>query len=104
MFNFLLRFFLYLGEFVQDSKTGKPSVKRYGLALAITVLCGVMLGVGLVISVVTLNAPVQSYIELVRILSSTLEVLAGLVLTATTTGYLVDKAQQNKVSKSDDNS
>ncbi len=104
MFNFIPRFLYYLGEFVQDSKTGKPSVKRYGLALAITVLCGVMLGVGIVISVVTLNAPVQSHVELIRILASTLEVLAGLVLTATTTGYLVDKAQQNKSNKSNDNS
>lgn len=100
MFKFIPQFLRYLGEFVQDSKTGKPSVKRYGLALAVTILSGVMLGVGLVISVVTLHAPDTSHIELVRILSSTLEVLAGLVLTATTTGYLVDKAQQSKSEKS----
>ena len=94
MFQFIPKFLCYLGEFVQDSKTGRPSVKRYGLALTVTVLCGVMLGVGIVVSVVTLNSPAQSNIELVRVLCSTLEVLAGMVLTATTTGYLVDKAQQ----------
>jgi hypothetical protein len=88
----LYSFLLWLGDFVRDSGTGKPSVKRFGLALCVTVLCGVMLGIGAVITFTTFHAPDAQIVELVRILSSTLEILAGLVLTAVTTGYLVDKA------------
>lgn len=88
----LYSFLLWLGEFVADSKSGKPSVKRYGLALCVTVLCFVMLAIGGVIAAITYHAPIPQAIELVRILSGTLEILAGLVLTAVTTGYLVDKA------------
>jgi hypothetical protein len=97
----LYNFMLWLGNFVEDGRTGRPSVKRFGLALCVTVLCGVMLGIGAVITFTTFHAPDAQVIELVRILSSTLEILAGLVLTAVTTGYLVDKATTK--GKEDDN-
>jgi len=87
----LYSFLLWLGEFVTDSKTGKPSVKRFGLALCVTVLCFVMLAIGVVMAAITYHSPIPQAIELVRILSGTLEILAGLVLTAVTTGYLVDR-------------
>lgn len=49
MFAKFETFFLWLGDFVRDGTTGKPSVKRYGVALGSTVLAGVMLGLGAVI-------------------------------------------------------
>ena len=93
----LYNFIIWLGDFVRDSKTGKPSVKRFGLALAVTVLCGVMLGMGTAITMITMAAENDSKVEMVRIVCSTLEALAFMVLTAVTTGYLVDRTQERKV-------
>ncbi len=93
------QFILWLGDFVEDGSTGRPSVKRFGLALAVTVLCGVMLGLGAVISYSTFTADNASKLEMVRSCANTLEVLAGLVLAAVTTGYLVDKNAARKAVK-----
>lgn len=60
-----------------------------------------MLTIGIVICFVTAHAAPQYTVEMVRILASTLEVLAGLVLTAVTTGYLVDKAKTRNKDDSD---
>jgi hypothetical protein len=92
-------FVLWLGDFVEDGNTGRPSVKRFGLALAVTVLCGVMLGLGAVIAYSTFTADNSSRLEMVRSCAGTLEVLAGLVLAAVTTGYLVDKNASRKAAK-----
>ena len=98
----MFKFFRYLSRFVEDGRTGTPSIKRFGLALAVTILSAVMLSIGIVVCYVTISAPSGAIIDLVRILCGTLEMLAGLVLTAVTTGYLVDKAQaRNK--ETDDN-
>ncbi len=92
-------FVLWLGDFVEDGNTGRPSVKRFGLALPVTVLCGVMLGLGSVIAYSTFTADNASKLEMVRSCANTLEVLAGLVLAAVTTGYLVDKNAARKAAK-----
>lgn len=97
------QFILWLGDFVEGGSTGRPSVKRFGLALAVTVLCGVMLGLGAVISYSTFTADNASKLEMVRSCANTLEVLAGLVLAAVTTGYLVDKNAARKAVKDDSN-
>ena len=95
--NHLYAFITWLGDFVRDSKTGKPSVKRYGLALAVTVLCGIMAGMGTAITILTASADSQSQIEIIRIVCNLLENLALMVLTAVTTGYLVDRTQERKL-------
>ncbi len=95
--NHLYTFITWLGDFVRDSKTGKPSVKRYGLALAVTVLCGIMAGMGTAITILTASADSQSQIEIIRIVCNLLENLAFMVLTAVTTGYLVDRTQERKM-------
>lgn len=93
------QFVLWLGDFVEDGISGRPSVKRFGLALAVTVLCGVMLGLGAVIAYSTFTAENVSKLEMVRSCADTLKVLAGLVLTAVTTGYLVDKNAARQAAK-----
>ncbi len=95
-------FILWLGDFVEDAHSGRPSVKRFGLALAVTVLCGVMLGLGLVVAYSTFTAENATKLEMVRSCADTLEVLAGLVLAAVTTGYLVDKNAARKAKKDED--
>ena len=94
----ILKFLRYLSRFVEDGNTGNHSVKRFGLALAVTVLWGIMLGLGVVICLTGMSVGPQYVIESLRILSNTLVTLAGLVLTAVTTGYLVDKATSRKKS------
>jgi hypothetical protein len=90
-------FVIWLGDFVEDSRTGRPSVKRFGLALAVTILCAVMGALGGVAAGVTWNLQdTEKSVELVRELLSALTWLAGLVLSAVTTGYLVDKNQARK--------
>jgi len=95
------QFIYWLGDFVEDSATGRPSVKRFGLALAVTVLCGVMLGLGAVITYAAYTASSRDQVDIVRIAADTLQIIAGLVLAAVTTGYLVDKASIR--GKKDDN-
>jgi hypothetical protein len=95
----LEQFFLWLGDFVEDSNTGLPSVKRFGLALSVTVLCGVMLGLGVVIAFAAYSATDRDQVDIVRIAADTLQIIAGLVLAAVTTGYLYDKASIRKAGK-----
>lgn len=92
------QFILWLGDFVEDSHSGLPSVKRFGLALAVTVLCGVMLGLGGVITASVISSSGRDQVDIVRIAADTLQIIAGLVLAAVTTGYLVDKASNRKAS------
>jgi len=86
------QFILWLGDFVEDSQSGRPSVKRYGLALAVTVLCGVMLGLGSVVTVAAIDSTGRDQVDIVRMACDTLEVISGLVLMAVTGNYLFDKA------------
>lgn len=87
------RLMIWLGSFVTDGSSGLPSVKRLGYAMSVTILSFVMGAIGGVISVVTWESHgTPQATELVRIIASTLEVLAGLVLTAVTTGYVAGKA------------
>lgn len=94
-----IQFFTWMGRFVQEPRTNAPSVKRYGLALAVTVLCGVMLGFGFGITVALVKSDPAQSIEMVRIVTNCLALLAGLVLTAVTTGYLVGRATESKEGK-----
>lgn len=88
----LFRLLKYLSRFVEDGETGKPSVKRFGLAIAVTVLSFIMLTMGVVICIVVYKAPPENSIEMIKIISNSLEMISGLTLGAVTTGYLVDKA------------
>lgn len=96
MWSYILPFILWLGKFVHEPKTDTPSVKRYGLALAVTVLCGVMFALGFSLTYALVHADNQYSVEMVRIISDCLQVLAGLVLTAVTTGYLVGRTTTSK--------
>jgi len=87
----------WFGSVLNDSKTGEPSAKRFGMVLAVTVICCVMGAIGGVICGVTWAAQgTDRAVELVRITSGSLEVLAGLVLAAVTTGYVGGMAVENK--------
>ena len=81
-----------MGKFVTDSQTNKPSVKRYGLALSVTVLCGVLLGLGAVISIAVLNSSGRDQVDIVRISAETLQWVSAALLTAVSGSYVADKA------------
>jgi Na+/H+ antiporter NhaA len=91
----------WLFRFVQDSKTGQPSVKRYGLALTITVLCGIVFGMGIVIAIVVLNSQPSEQVEIVKISCSTLENISFIVGVLASGNYLIDKANARKAVKDD---
>lgn len=59
-------FILWLGDFVEDGTTGKPSVKRYGVALGATVLAGVMLGLGAVIGWSVVSSANENQVKIVE--------------------------------------
>lgn len=88
--NELLR---WLGRFVEEGTTGRPSVKRFGFALCVTVLSGIMCVFGGVMGgVVWMAQGSPQATELVRIIAGSLEVISGMVLGAVTTGYVAGKA------------
>lgn len=84
-------FFQYLAQFVQDSKTDKPSVKRYGLALVVTVLTGVLFGFGAAIALAILQSKENSQIEMVRIAASSMEWISTALLATVGGTYTIDK-------------
>ena len=94
-------FVLWLGDFVEDGTTGRPSVKRFGLALAVTVLCGVMLGLGSVIAYAAFTATGRDQVDIARIASDALVWIASAVLAAVSGSYVFDKALARK--KNDSN-
>ncbi|WP_122558462.1 hypothetical protein [Pseudomonas viridiflava] len=86
-------FLRWLGRFVEEGTTGRPSVKRFGFALCITVLCAVIVLFGGVMGGVALMSHgTAQAIELVRIIAGSLELISGMALTAVTTGYVGGKA------------
>lgn len=88
-----MAFLTWLAAFVAEGHTGRPSVKRFGFALAVTVLALVMgLFGGVMCAVAWMGHAGPHAVDLLRIVSGSLEVLAGLVLTAVTTGYVAGKA------------
>ena len=97
-----MQFIMWLGDFVEDGTTGKPSVKRFGLALAVTVLCGVMLGLGSVIAYSALVATGRDQVDIARIAADALTVIAGLVLAAVSGSYVLDKALTRKKTNDDE--
>lgn len=101
--NHLYTFITWLGDFVRDSKTGKPSVKRYGLALAVTVICGVMLGMGIGVVIVLMRVDNTNAVQIVTTVCDTLVWLAGAVLTAVTTGYVWDRRNERLASSPQQN-
>ncbi|MFJ3685588.1 hypothetical protein [Pseudomonas sp. NPDC090208] len=87
------QFLRWMGRFVEEGSTGRPSVKRFGFALCITVLSAVLGLFGGVMAGVTWMAHGgDQAIELVRIIANSLEIIAGMVLGAVTTGYVAGKA------------
>ena len=94
-----MTFLRYLSRFVEDSTTHSPSVKRFGLALAITVLSFVMLIMGAVICIVVYKSPPENSVEMIRILCNSLEMISGLTLGAVTGSYLFDKASSRKAAE-----
>lgn len=97
------QFIMWLGDFVEDGITGKPSVKRFGLALAVTVLCGVMLGLGSVIAYSALVATGRDQVDIARIAADALVWIAGAVLTAVSGSYVLDKALTTRKKETDGN-
>lgn len=97
------QFLMWLGDFVEDGITGKPSVKRFGLALAVTVLCGVMLGLGSVIAYSALVATGRDQVDIARIAADALVWIAGAVLTAVSGSYVLDKALTTRKKETDGN-
>lgn len=83
---------IWLRRVCEEGSNGRPSAKRFGLLLAVTVLSVVMGLFGGVLAGVTWTAQAAQSLELARIMASSLEVIAGLVLTAVTTGYVAGKA------------
>jgi len=90
------QFILWLGDFVEDGLSGRPSVKRFGLALAVTVLCGVMLGLGCVVAYAALTSTGRDQVDIARIAADALIYVAGMVLTAVSGSYVLDKALNRK--------
>lgn len=79
-----LQFILWLGDFVEDGTTGKPSVKRYGVALGATVLAGVMFGLGAIIVWSAVHSIGDERVRIVEIASRSLsDVLMWFVIMVT---------------------
>ena len=91
-----MKFVLWLGRFVHDSTSDKPSVKRFGLAITVTVLCGVLFGLGVVIAISVLSAMGREQVEMVRIAAGTIEWTSTALLTAVSGSYVADKALGRK--------
>lgn len=60
-------FILWLGDFVEDGTTGKPSVKRYGVALGATVLAVVMSYLGYVIGQAVIDSAGEDRVKAAQI-------------------------------------
>lgn len=95
-----MKFVLWLGRFVHDSASDKPSVKRFGLAITVTVLCGVLFGLGAVIAVSILDSIGRDQVDMVRIAAGTFEWTSTALLTAVSGSYVADKALGRKSSDS----
>lgn len=85
------RFLIWCGRGVED-RSGHPSVKRIGLIMAVTVLCMVMAAFGGVIAGIAMSITTDPQkIETLKVITNSLENIAGMVLLAVTTGYLGGK-------------
>jgi len=93
-----MKFVLWLGRFVHDSTSDKPSVKRFGLAITVTVLCGVLFGLGLVIAKAVITSVGHDQVEMVRIASETFVWTATALLGTVGGAYVTDKALGRKSS------
>lgn len=94
-----MKFVLWLGRFVHDSASDKPSVKRFGLAITVTVLCGVLFGFGVVIAISILNAIGREQVEMVRIAADAIQWVSTALLTVVGGAYVGDKALGRGASK-----
>ena len=94
------QFIFWLGDFVEDGTTGKPSVKRYGVALGATVLAGVMFGLGAVIGWAVVQTDGADRVKIVESATQALiDVCMWFVLLVTgnyTIGKMVEKGLGNK--------
>lgn len=101
-FNWVYNFLLWCGSAVEDSKTRLPTVKRISLIMGVTACVFIMLSLtGGVVGAV-LVAKMANPLEVIRLMLSTVENLAGMVLMAGTVGYIGGKAVENKKASKDD--
>jgi hypothetical protein len=91
-----MKFILWIGRFVHDSTSDKPSVKRFGLAITVTVLCGVLFGLGAVIAKAVVTSVGHDQVEMVRIASETFVWTATALLGTVGGSYVADKALGRK--------
>lgn len=84
-------------QIIKDGATGRLSSKRFGLVITVIVLAIVMgaLG-GVIVGVVWAKWDDPDAPKLVETASTTLQVLAGLVLTAVAGTYVGGKAVERK--------
>ena len=88
----MINFLKWLGQFVTDSQTLKPSVKRYGLALSFTVMCGIVFGLGIVISIAVVNSSGRDQVDIVRIAADTIQWVSSALLMAASGTYVADRS------------
>jgi len=88
----------WLMRVCEEGRSGHPSAKRFGLLISVTVLSCVMGLFGGVLAGITWTAGPGQSLELARVVSGSLEVIAGMVLTAVTAGYVGGKAVERRPS------
>lgn len=94
--KFVYKLFRWLGQASEDSRTGKPSVKRVMFAMVITFLLGIVCGTSSVtIWTVYVNEG-RDFIDTIKALLSFIENIAAMLLAAVTTGYVGGKAVEKK--------
>lgn len=86
----------WLMRVCEEGRSGHPSAKRFGLLISVTVLSCVMGLFGGVLAGVTWSAAPGQSLELARVIAGSLEVIAGMVLTAVTAGYVGGKAVERR--------
>lgn len=97
------QFFKWLASVVEDSKTGLPSTKRVGFMMAISILCLILaVFAGVMAGLTMKSAGTPQALEMFRMLSTSLELISGMVLTAVTGGYIAGKHIERKHAKGDD--
>jgi hypothetical protein len=91
------RFLMWCGSAVEDGRSHRPSVKRVGLMMAVTgaVMVIVAFG-GAAAGLVIANWYTTQNVEVLRIITTSMEIMSGIVFSAVTTGYLGGKAIERK--------
>ena len=86
-----IKFILWLGRFVHDSASDKPSVKRFGLAITVTVLCIVLFSIGVAIVAAILMSEGREQVEIIEIAGNVFIWTAASLLSTVGGAYVLDK-------------